>query len=54
MANRHARGIVYVLTYVQTEYDRKNTRDNRYPFHSLTVDKILSMVLANKKIGKYR
>jgi hypothetical protein len=28
----------------------KNTSNNRYPFHPLTVDKILSTVLANKEI----
>jgi hypothetical protein len=29
---------------------RKNTRNNRYPFHPPKVDKILSTVLANKEI----
>ncbi len=29
---------------------KKNTRNNRYPFHPLKVDKILSMVLADKEI----
>jgi hypothetical protein len=29
---------------------RKNTRNKRYPFHPLTVDKILSMVLADMEI----
>ncbi len=41
-ANGHAHGTVYVCTYVQTQYTRKNTRNDRYPFHAQTVDKISS------------